>query len=282
MEIQGLLSALELDEAGAGSYRARNMPNGHGVVFGGQLLAQSLVAAARQQPDKRVKTVHCVFARSASFQQDLDVDVEVMHGGRAFGSVMVTIRQGDRLCTRALVLLSAEEPDLIRHAEPLGRAADPDQAAGDVQPMGDWQIRSVSGLDVTDPSVVAPPEYDVWSRFPEAPDDPLVAQALLAYASDGFLIATAMLPHEGVGQSQAHVSLSTGVVSHTLTFHDPLDARAWHLLAHRSTFAGGGRAYGRGDVYTTGGALVASFVQDAMIRPLPGGPARTASGQPVL
>lgn len=282
MEIKGLLSALDFEEVGTGSYRARNMPNGHGVVFGGQLLAQSLVAAARQQPEKRVKTVQTVFARSASFQHDLDVDVEVMHGGRAFGSVMVTIRQGDRLCTRALVLLSAEEPDLIRHAEPLGGVADPDDAAGEVQSVGDWQIRSVSGLDVSDPSVVAPPQWDVWSRFPDAPDDPLIAQALLAYASDGFLIGAAMLPHEGVGQSQAHVSLSTGVVSHTLTFHDPLDARAWHLLEQRSTFAGGGRVYGRGDVYTTDGGLVASFVQDAMIRPLSGGAAWAASGQPVL
>jgi acyl-CoA thioesterase-2 len=95
-----------------------------------------------------------------------------------------------------------------------------------------------------------------------------VSQSLLAFATDGFLIGTAMRPHEGVGQAQAHVTLSTGVLSHTITFHEPLYAGDWHLLSHHSTHAGHGRCYGRANVFSVDGALVASFVQDAMIRPM--------------
>jgi acyl-CoA thioesterase len=84
-----------------------------------------------------------------------------------------------------------------------------------------------------------------------------------------------MRPHAGVGQAQAHVTLSTGVVGHTLTFHEPFSAADWLLLSHRSPYAGRGRSYGRADVFTAGGNLVASYVQDNMIRAIPEG--RTAS-----
>jgi acyl-CoA thioesterase II len=75
-----------------------------------------------------------------------------------------------------------------------------------------------------------------------------------------------MRPHAGVGQAQAHVTLSTGVLSHTLTYHERCPAAEWHLLQQRSSFAGNGRSYGQGDIFRRDGQLAASFVQDAMIR----------------
>jgi acyl-CoA thioesterase-2 len=238
-------------------------------VFGGQLLAQSIVAAARDHPDKRVKTLHTVFARGGDPTRGVDIDVDVMHTGRAFASSTVTIRQGDRLCTRSLVLLSADEPDLIRHATAMP-AVDPPEGTA-VFRQGDWEIGIVGGVDLADPDAVGPATLDVWTRFDGAPTDPVTAQALLAFATDGFCIGTAMRPHAGVGQAQAHVTLSTGVVSHTLTFHEPVRADQWLLLSHASPYAGHGRSYGRADVFSGGGAMVASFVQDAMIRAIPEG-----------
>ena len=96
-------------------------------------------------------------------------------------------------------------------------------------------------------------------------------QALLAYASDGFLIATAMRPHEGIGQSMAHVSVATTVLTQTLTFHEPFRAGDWLLLDQRSTYAGRGRSHGAADVFTADGRLVASFTQDNMVRDIPPG-----------
>jgi acyl-CoA thioesterase len=264
VQVAQLVDALDLEPAGPDQYRAANVDAGHGVVFGGQLLAQSLIAALQGHETKRVKTLHTVFARGGDPSQPLDIVVDPMHAGRAFASSTVTISQGDRLCTRSIVLMSADEPDFIHHAEPAPTVAPPDDEPGDA-----WQIQIVDGVDIRDPALVGPPDLDVWSRFPGAPDDPITGQALLAFATDGFLIGTAMRPHEGVGQAQAHVSLTTGVVSHTLTFHEPFSGADWLLLAHHSPHAGHGRSYGRADVFTTTGALVASLVQDAMIRPIP-------------
>ena len=124
----------------------------------------------------------------------------------------------------------------------------------------------VGGVDINDPDAVGPAELDVWTRFAGAPDHPGTSQALLAYATDGFLIGTAMRPHAGVGQAQAHKTLSTGVLSHTITFHEPFSVADWLLLSHHSPYAGRGRSYGRADVFTEDGRFVASFVQDNMIR----------------
>ena len=85
-----------------------------------------------------------------------------------------------------------------------------------------------------------------------------------------------MRPHAGVGQSMAHRSISTSVITHTLTFHGPVDAGRWMLLAHESPSAGQGRSYGRAHVYAQDGELVASYVQENMIRGFADGQAPAA------
>jgi len=269
--IDDLVGALALEPDGPDRYTAGNVEATAGVIFGGQLMAQAIVAGLAGQDGKRVKTLHTIFARGGRPDAPVEIAVERMHSGRAFASSTVTIGQGDRLCARSLVLLTADEPDFIRHADPFPDTPRPgDDAAAD-QRTGGWQIRIAGDVDINDPEAVGPPDLDVWTRFAGAPADPAVDQALLAYATDGFLIATAMRPHAGVGQAQAHVTVSTGVVSHTLTFHEPAPAGEWLLLSHHSPYAGRGRSYGTAHVFRADGALVASYVQDAMIRPLAGG-----------
>jgi acyl-CoA thioesterase len=266
LTLDGLLASLRLEPTGPDAYRADNADTGHAVVFGGQLLGQSIVAALVGNEGKRVKTIHTVFARGGSPDAPVEIAVDRMHTGRAFASSTVTISQGDRLCTRSLVLLSADEPDFIRHADAAPDVGVPDDATPVDHGTDAWNIRFAGDVDINDPEIVGPAELNAWVRFPGAPEDPAIEQALLAFATDGFLIATAMRPHRGVGQSQAHVTVSTGVISHTLTFHEPCPVGDWMLLAHRSGYAGHGRSYGRADVFRRDGELTASFVQDAMIR----------------
>jgi acyl-CoA thioesterase len=266
-DLDELVKVLELEPVGEGRFRAENFVSGlGGVVFGGQLLAQSIVAAATVDPTKEVKSIHTVFARGGAPDQPLDIDVDTMHVGRALASTTVTVRQGERLCTRSLVLLSAVEPDLIRHATDAPEVGTPEDAEPIRGEGGFWEIRVVDGVDISDPDAVGPPELAAWVRFPGAEAHGVLGQALLAYATDGFLIGTAMRPHPGIGQSMAHVSISTSVLSHTLTFHEPVDAGEWHLLAHESPYAGRGRTYGRANIFTADGRLVGSFVQDNMVR----------------
>ncbi len=269
-ELSELLEVLDLEPVGEGRFRAQNFSEGPGgVIFGGQLLAQSIVAGGTIDPTKEVKSIHTVFARGGDLSKPLDLEVEAMHTGRALASATVTVRQGERLCTRSLVLLSAVEPDLIRHGADLPPVGEP-EATPRSSPEGSfWEVRVVGEVDISDPAAVGPPELFVWVRFPGAQAKGVVGQALLAYATDGFLIGTAMRPHEGIGQALSHVSISTSVLSHTLTFHEPIDASQWHLLAQESPYAGRGRSYGRANIFSDDGQVVASFVQDNMIRDFP-------------
>jgi acyl-CoA thioesterase len=271
-DLARLLDVLQFEEVGEGRFRAQNFNTGLGdVVFGGQLLAQAIVAANTVDPTKVLKSVHTIFARGAAIDHPLDIIVDVMHQGRALASATVTFYQGDRLCCRSLALLSSEEPDLIRHGSMPPDVGGPDDAHPSDGDAEYWEIRVVGGIDISDPDKVGPAELFVWIRFPGTNAIGVKGQALLAYATDGFLIGTAMRPHPGIGQSMAHKAFSTSVLSHTLTFHEPVDAGEWHLLAHESPYAGGGRTYGRAHIFTTDGRLVGSFVQDNMIRSFPGG-----------
>ncbi|MGF7235277.1 MAG: acyl-CoA thioesterase [Frankia sp.] len=264
---EAVLEALVLEPIGEDHYRAGNLQIGHNVVFGGQLLAQSIVAGLLGQEGKTVKTLHTVFARGAQPDAPLEISVERMHAGRNLASSAVTISQGDRLCTRSVVLLSADEPDFIRHGDvSKAESSPPDSDGSDGDGSGGWQVQSMG--EINDPEAVGPPELDVWTRWPGAPDDPTTNQALLAFSTEGFLIGTAMRPHPGVGQAQAHVTVTTGVLSHTITFHEPAPAGEWLLLAQHSRYAGRGRGYGQGEVFRENGDLVASFVQDSLIRPM--------------
>jgi acyl-CoA thioesterase len=266
LTIDALVDALTLEPTGPDRYRAPNVVMGHAVVFGGQLMAQSIIAALEGHDDKSVKTLHTVFARAASPDAPVEIAVDRQHAGRTFASSTVTITQGDRLCTRSIVLLSADEPDHIRHAHPMPAVPGPEASTTTAESGGAWEVRVVGDVDVSDPDAVGPAELDVWSRFVGAPDDPVIDQALVSFATDGFLIGTAMRPHAGVGQTQAHLTVATGVISHTLTFHEPCAASEWLLFSHQSPYAGRGRSYGRADVFRADGELVASYVQDAMIR----------------
>ena len=275
-QLSDLLDVLELEPEGDGHYLARNFGEGPGaVVFGGQLLAQAIVAGSKADETKEVKSLHTIFARSGAIDQPLEVDVDVMHAGRAFASATVSFSQAGRLCCRSLVLLSAAEPDLIRHQPERPDVGRPSDAVASGHGGDWWEIRTVGGADISDPDAIGPAELEVWMRFPGAPDDLRTSQALLSYASDGFLIGTAMRPHPGVGQALSHVKISTTVLTHTLTFHEPFNAGEWLLVAHEAPYAGRGRSYGRAHVFTEDGRHVASFVQENMIRDFPQGQAPT-------
>jgi acyl-CoA thioesterase len=260
---------LDLEQVGSGQYVAKNLPGPSPVVFGGQILAQTVAAAALSVPDKQIKSLHTVFARGGAPDAALELDVEVLQNGRTFASLSLSVHQGDRMCTRSVALLHEPETDLIRYGTDPPSVSPPDQTPTRTGGHPWWELRVVDDVDLQDPDQVGPPELYVWSRFDGVPEVEFAHPALLAFASDGFLIATAMRPHKGVGQAIAHVTISTNVVAQTLSFHEPFRADEWHLLAHHSPYAGRGRSFGRADVFTQDGRLVASYMQENIIRDFP-------------
>ncbi len=272
LDVERVPAALRPDPIGDDRYRVTNTGDAHqrDVVFGGQFLAQAIVAAAARHPGKAVRSIQAIFARPGRIDAPTELAVEAMHDGRTFASDTVTAWQGDRLCARFLVLLDADEPDVIRHDVAMPSVAGPADAPPTDQGLLVYpgtELRIVDGVDMWSVDApTGPAETYLWARAPGLPDDRAVHQAVLAWATDGFLIATALRPHPGINQDDAHRGLSTGVVAHTIVFHEPFRADEWLLLAHHSPYAGRGRTFGTADVFTTDGRLVASYVQTNMVR----------------
>ena len=240
------------------------------VVFGGQFLAQTIVLASLRHPGKQVRSIQAVFARPGRIDAPTELTVDPMHDGRTFASDTVSAWQGDRLCARFLVLLDVDEPDVIRHdvaRPPVSAPAHTPPTDQGLLVYPGTELRIVDGVDLWSVDApVGPAETFLWAKAPALPDVPAVHQGVLAWATDGFIIATALRAHPGIGQDDAHRGLSTGVVGHTIVFHEPCRADEWLLLAHRSPYAGRGRTYGTADVFTEDRHLVASYVQTNMVR----------------
>lgn len=249
------------------SFRGPSVPDKRRpVVFGGQIMGQMITAASQFDPAKQVKSLHVIFARAGSVDLPVEISLQPVHSGRAFGSLGAIAAQGDRVLSHASILLDAGEGDVIRHQIPVLPTDGPLATPAVDGPHHGVEVRVVDEVDLMTSAVTGPPELFVWVRWQDVPGEVAMHQALLAWYTDPFLIGAAMRPHEGIGQEQAHDTISTGVISHTLTFHEPFRADEWLLIANRSLYAGNGRSYGEGQVFTESGKLVASFVQMNMIR----------------
>ena len=249
-----VLAALDVQEVGDGHYRAGHTRARHRWCSAGRSWLRRSWRRPRSVPGKDLRSVHTIFARGASLDEGLDIEVEPMADGRAVASatspfVRAIASAAEHWCCSAprsrISFVTVADAHRGRSGQPAA------------EPRALVELAWVGDVDIDDPALVGPPELPVWTRVTGSSDDPVVNQALLAYATDGFLIATAMRPHEGVGQALAHRSISTSVLSHTLTFHEPVDAGASHLLTE-SPYAGRGRAFGRAQVFTEdAGRLVA-------------------------
>jgi len=261
------MALLRLEPAGEGRYTVPmpdGSPEGGAVVYGGQLMAQLIMASAAEAPDKYVKSMGTIFSRAGSYGAPIEVHVDGFHTGRTWTSQLVTASQGGRLLTRAMVLLTADEPDLIAHQiEPpagVGKPDDGEPTDGIVFPGA--EVRTAK---LPDNGGVA--ELAFWTRLPGGVDSFAASQAVVAYDTNGALIGLSMRPHGDVVRIEdAHQILSTGVIGHRVEFHREFDAGSWLLVTQQATFAGKGRVYGRGEIFTEDGTLVATFAQDSMLK----------------
>ena len=263
-----LARLLDVRPEGPCSYLGAPAPDrGRRVVEGSQMLAQALVASCRHVPDRRVVSSWMGFLRVADPALPLRFDLEELSHGRTFAARGVEVRQEDRLCASGQVLLDVTAADLVRHAEAPPEVPGPEE--GEPLEMGitGQEVRTVGGAYTGDPEAPAgPPQLDAWLRFGDPPDDPVLHVALLAQFSGYLSIAAALRPHPGVGQDQAHRSLSTAVNAISLSMHAPVHAERWMLVHHRSTFAGDGMTRSACRVHDESGSLLASFSVDGMVR----------------
>ncbi|MGC9542160.1 acyl-CoA thioesterase [Streptomyces sp. UG1] len=255
-----LLGCLDLAPRGAAAYEGRSQRLEHRRLFGGQLLAQFACAAQLSAPGKGLKSLHTQFLREGRTGEPVRYETEVPQQGRTFATVRLTARQERGVVAVANASLHAwEEGPGRQTAAPVPELPGPERAAElGVLP---WESRAAADLDTAKSE---PPEYELWTRIPDAPRD--LAPALLAYATDLTPIGTALRPVEGVTQADAGRAFTSAVTAHTVWFHRPFGTGDWLLLRQHSPLAAHGRCFGRGDVLTPDGTLLASYAQEALLR----------------
>jgi acyl-CoA thioesterase-2 len=273
-DLENLVACLELRPVGPTSYEAGNLDLDYRRVFGGQLLAQTIAALREPAGEKSLKSLTQLFPREGDVNAPVTYDVTEHHSGRTFASMGVRVSQGDRLISLATASLHLPEEGLSRH-ESAPDVPMPDGLAVLALDMIPWEIRVVGEADLSSPDTW-PARFAFWMRAVNlrdliADDSNWVQQSLLAHATDLTLVGTALLPVEGLSQADTGRAFHSAVTSHSLWFHEPFRLDDWLLVDQVAPVLSGGRAFGRGDVWSADGRLVASFAQESMVRLLPPG-----------
>ena len=237
------------------------------VVEGSQILGQTIVAASRIAPGRRAVSASMIFSRAADARTPYTVGLDQVSGGRTFSAFRAEAVQAERTCAFGTVLLDVTAPGVIRHAEPPPDVPGPYDATPYDMGVTGRDLRIVDDAYTGDPDApVGPPELSAWVRFRRVPEDPALHAGLLAQFTGHLPIAAALRPHAGVGQDQAHRTLSTAINAISLSIHADVRADRWMLYHHRSTSAADGMTHAECRVHDEDGALLASFTVDAMVR----------------
>jgi acyl-CoA thioesterase len=267
-----LLDLFEVQIDGPGRFTAETglaADDERQVVEGTQVLAQAIVAVAKRFPEKSIRSVHAVFARAVMVGAGpVELELDVVSEGRSTATAVVTAKQNGKPCITMTLLADVPTEDVIRHHLTRPAVAGPADANVSEMPMNGRELRLVDVVDVNSPDEVGPPELHAWLHYDPIPKRTDLAKALVAYFTGHLGISTTMRAHEGIGTSQAHLTVSTAPMTITVSFHEPFRWDGWLLYSHESTQVGAGMSYVRGTVHTEEGELIASFAQDALIRPL--------------
>ena len=280
-ELESLLTLERLEE---NLFRGQSRDIGTKYVFGGQVLGQSLSAAQHTVDDDRtVHSIHAYFLRAGDITAPIVFDVDRSRDGHSFSVRRVTaIQHGQPILVFAASFQKIEpgvehqfhipevpQPEDIPAPEPIS----PEVMAGLsakmqrwLSRMGPFEMRPVYPRDELNPTK-RPPYQQVWFRLTQPiGDDVNMHRAMLAYASDFYLLGTSTFPH-AISYYQHNVQMAS--LDHVLWFHRPFRIDDWLLYALDSPSASGARGLARGSIYSRDGTLVASVAQEGLIRVLP-------------
>ena len=276
-----LLTLLDLEPLEVNIYRGTNRDLGTGRVFGGQVFAQALVAARRTvEGPREAHSVHGYFILPGDLAAPIVYFVDRLRDGNSFTTRRVTaIQHGHAIFNLSASFHKTE--DGLTHQNVMPEVLPPESLSPELDLIREMaeripeslrpvltqdrplDFRPVAPADPFRPEVRSPVRH-VWFRaIATLPDDPLIHQAVLAYASDYGLLPTALQPH---GLSFRSRGLQMASLDHSLWMHRPFRADEWLLYATDSPAAAGARAFVRGSIYTRSGALVASVAQEGLIR----------------
>ncbi|HSJ23958.1 MAG TPA: acyl-CoA thioesterase II [Longimicrobiales bacterium] len=279
-QVTDLLELLDLEPVEVNIYRGLNRDIGTGRVFGGQVMAQALVAARRTVEDDRVAhSVHGYFILPGDLRAPIVYFVDRLRDGGSFSTRRVTAIQHGQAVFNMSASFHRREAG-IEHQAAMPDVPGPEDIASElelIRAAADRIPESMRGVLTQDrpidfrpvgigPFDTTPREAvrHMWIRANGAmPADDLAHQAVLAYASDYALLATAIQPH---GLNIRDPMLQAATLDHAIWFHRPCRMDDWLLYTMDSPVTAGARGFARGSVYSRDGVLVASVAQEGLLR----------------
>lgn len=236
------------------------------VIEGGQLLGDLVVAASKVDPTKRVTSAYAMFLKAATFDEPIDVAVDVLRLGRSVTTVEARLAQAGSMRCAGMALLDVGGDDVLRSVEPMPDVAGPSESTLlDMSVLG-RELREVDGSYIANRNVPGPPEVYVWARYRRSPSEQYLHQALVAQLTTHWTIGAALRPHDTLTEAEAHRTVSTGPLTASIAYHDEIDVTEWMLYCNPAIYAGRGSTQGDGRVYSIDGRLLASYTVHAMVR----------------
>jgi acyl-CoA thioesterase-2 len=276
-----MLEVLDLDSSAARTtediFTGSSHPMPTGRIFGGQVLAQAIIAADRTTGDDRIPhSMHGYFLRPGDATQGLTLSVDRIHDGRSFSTRRTQAYQQGVPIFSMIASFEREDPGLEHQADAPRDVLSPEAA---LALRGDAALHPLSRrLLAESPIEVVHADgaiYDrvtgdhaatqnVWLRTRRAiGDDPAVHRAVLAYMSD-LTIQESVLRAHGISWSESGLKVAS--LDHAMWWHRPARVDDWLLFAQESPSARGGRGLATGRLFTRDGRLIATVAQEIMVR----------------
>jgi acyl-CoA thioesterase-2 len=262
-----------------------NVPGGsRRRLFGGHVAAQALVAAGRCTPDALAHSIHVYFLRLGDPHTPIEYRVERLRDGRSFSARLVrAVQHNEEILVATVSFVKPEQPGLEHQVTapvvppPAACMSWEEWSAPRLAEMSATtraqfqrerpiEIRPVNPVDSRSPTPDAPAQQ-FWLRAPAEPgqlaDQPLLHQALAAYASDHTLLSAVLRPHGVTFMSRGVLAAS---VDHTIWFHRPFRMDQWLLYSQIAPVACAGRGLALGHFFDEQGNLLASMAQEGVLR----------------
>lgn len=289
--LDDLLTLLDLEQLELKLFRGHSHAKGFSRVYGGQVMAQSLVAAQRTvspsdaegeaaAEPRSMHSFHSYFLLAGDPKVPIVFEVERVRDGGSFTTRRVKAVQHGQAIFVMSVSFQRQEVS-FDHQAPMPQVPDPEELPTEEElrkellaDMPD-SLRSylqrdrpiemrIAEVDRYRHRSAGPPVQNVWMRAAgKLPDDPRIHQCVLAYASDFTLLDTALVPH---GKLLFDTDIQLASLDHAMWIHRPFRADEWLLYAQDSPSASGARGFSRGSLFTRDGRLIASTVQEGLMR----------------
>jgi acyl-CoA thioesterase-2 len=276
-----LLTILDLERIEENIFRGRSPQVGWQRVFGGLVIAQALVASARTVLGRAPHSLHAYFLLPGDPAVPIIYEVDRIRDGKSFTTRRCNAIQHGHAIFSLSASFQVEEPGL-EHSVSMPKVPPPESLPSEaemLQRFGASMPEAIRRWFAQDRPIeirpVDPPRYarhkggtleqNVWLRATgQLPADPAIHRTVLAYLSDMTLLDAALGAH---GHSVFDTGLQVASLDHALWFHRPFRADEWLLYAQDSPNSGGARGLARGLLFSHDGRLVASVVQEGLIRP---------------